>query len=74
MTTLDYIIKYYNESRSTLKCLSHCLQIQKSKSNNLNKRIQELTLENKYLQKELIYYKDIHAILMKFFDNVNDSI
>lgn len=48
--------------------------MRKRKSNNLNKRIEELTVENKCLQEELIYYKNTRAILMKFFENINSSI
>ncbi len=36
-------------------------------------RIEELKKEVEYLQQELIYYKDTRQILMKFFENIDQS-
>lgn len=74
VTALDSLIENFGGITSTLECLPHRLQMRKRKSNNLNERIEELTVENECLQEESIYYKDTRAVLIKFFENINSSI
>ena len=73
VTALDHLVEDYGGTTSTLECLPHRLQMRKKKPKNLKERIEDLTVENGYLQDELAYYKDTRAVLMRFFDNIDES-
>lgn len=62
MTVLNCFIENHDETTSILKCFSHRLKMQKQKTNNLQNRIEKLTIENKYLRKNWFIIK----ILVRF--------
>ncbi len=71
---LNQCNKDHEEITSFLKCFSHRLRIiKKHQSNNMKMRIEELTKEVEYLRQEVIYYKDTRQVLIKFFENIDQS-
>jgi hypothetical protein len=71
---LNHRNKDHEETISILKCFSHRLRITKEhQSNTMKERIEKLTREDRYLRQELIYYKDTHQALMKFFESIDKS-
>lgn len=70
MTILNHFI---DKTTSILKCIPHRLRMKNKKSKNLKKCIEELAIKNENLRKELTYYNNTRAILIKFFDDINKS-
>lgn len=71
---LNQCNKNHEETTSFLKCFSHRLRItKKHQSNNMKMRIEKLTKKVEYLRQEVIYYKNICQVLMKFFENIDQS-
>ena len=73
VTASDHLVEDRGGTTSTLECLPHRLQMRKKKPKNMKGRIEELTIENGYLQEELAYYKGTRAVLMRFFGSIKES-
>lgn len=74
VTTLNHQIKNHEKTIFILNYFSHRLKLKKEKkTKSLKKHIKKWTKKIEYLRQELIYYKNTRKILMKFYENINES-